>query len=36
MLAKKRNQISGLEILMSRIKAGNLQQLKVVVKSDTN
>jgi len=35
-LAKKRNQISGLEILMSRIKAGSLQQLKIVVKADTN
>jgi len=35
-LAKKRNKISGLEILMSRIKAGSLQQLKVVVKCATN
>ena len=35
-LAKKRNQVSGLEILMSRIKAGSLQQLKIVVKADTN
>ncbi len=36
MLAKKRNELSGLEVLMSRIKAGNLKQLKVVVKADTN
>ncbi len=35
-LAKKRNEVSGLEILMSRIKAWNLKQLKVVVKADTN
>ena len=36
MLAKKRNQTSGLEVLMSRIKAWNLKQLKLVVKADTN
>ncbi len=32
----KKNEVSGLDILMSRIKAWNLQQLKVLVKSDTN
>jgi len=32
----KKNQVSGLDILMSRIKAWNLQQLKVLVKADTN
>ncbi len=30
-LAKKRNEVSGLEVLMSRIKAWSLKQLKVVV-----
>jgi translation initiation factor IF-2 len=35
-LAKKRNEISGLEVLMSRIRAGNLKQLKIVVKTDSN
>ena len=35
-LAKKRNELSGLEVLMSRIKAGNLKQLKIVVKTDSN
>ena len=35
-LAKKRNEVSGLEILMSRIKAGSLKQLKLVVKTDSN
>jgi len=35
-LAKKRNEVSGLEILMSRIKAWNLKQLKVLVKADSN
>ena len=32
----KKNEVSGLDILMSRIKAWNLQQLKVLVKADTN
>ena len=32
----KKNEISGLDILMSRIKAWNLQQLKILIKSDTN
>ncbi len=35
-LAKKRNEVSGLEILMSRIKAWSLKQLKLVVKTDSN
>ena len=35
-LAKKKNEVSGLEVLMSRIKAWNLKQLKVVVKADSN
>ena len=35
-LAKKRNEVSGLEILMSRIKAGSLKQLKLVVKTNSN
>lgn len=35
-LSQKRNQVSWLEVLMSRIKAWNLKQLKVVVKSDSN
>ena len=32
----KKNEVSGLDILMSRIKAWNLQQLKVLIKADTN
>ncbi len=35
-LARKRAEVSGLEILMSRIKAGSLKQLKLVVKTDSN
>ena len=35
-LAKKRNEVSGLEVLMSRIKAWNLKQLKIVLKADSN
>ncbi len=35
-LAKKWNEVSGLEVLMSRIKAWSLKQLKVVVKADSN
>ena len=35
-LAKKKNEVSGLEVLMSRIKAWSLKQLKVVVKADSN
>ena len=35
-LARKRAEVSGLEILMSRIKAGSLKQLKLVVKADSN
>jgi translation initiation factor IF-2 len=33
---RKKNEVSGLDILMSRIKAWNLKQLKVLVKADTN
>jgi translation initiation factor IF-2 len=32
----KGHSISGLETLMSRIQSGNLKQLKVLVKADTN
>lgn len=32
----KKNEISGLDILMSRIKAWNLKQLKILIKADTN
>ncbi len=35
-LAKKKNEVSGLEVLMSRIKAWSLKQLKVLVKADSN
>jgi len=34
--SNNKNKISGLDILMSRIKAWNLKQLKVLIKSDTN
>jgi translation initiation factor IF-2 len=33
---KKKNQVSWLDILMSRIKSWNLKQLKVLIKADTN
>ena len=33
---KKKNQISDLDVLMSRIKAWNLKQLKILVKANTN
>jgi translation initiation factor IF-2 len=32
----KKAHASGLDLLMSKIQAGNLQQLKVIVKADTN
>ncbi len=32
----KKNETSGLDVLMSRIKAWNLKQLKILVKADTN
>ena len=32
----KKNEVSGLDVLMSRIKAWNLKQLKILVKADTN
>ena len=34
--SKKRDRISTLDILMWKIKAGNLKQLKVILKADTN
>ncbi|PZM82192.1 translation initiation factor IF-2, partial [Candidatus Gracilibacteria bacterium] len=33
---QKKSASSGLDLLMSRIKAGNLKQLKIIVKADTN
>lgn len=36
MLNKKAQRSSGLDVLMSKIKAWNLKQLKIVVKADTN
>ena len=33
---QKKNQKSGLDLLMSKIKAWNLKQLKIVLKADTN
>lgn len=36
LLRNKQKSASGLDLLMSKIKAGNLKQLKVIVKADTN
>ncbi len=36
MQVKEKNKASGLDILMSKIKAWNLKQLKIVLKADTN
>lgn len=33
---QKKESSSGLELLMSRIKSGNLKQLKIILKADTN
>ena len=35
-LSKKKNSMSGLDLLMSKIRLWNLQQLKIVLKADTN
>lgn len=35
-VAQKARSASGLDLLMSKIKAGNLKQLKIVLKADTN
>lgn len=36
LLRNKQKSASGLDLLMSKIKAGNLKQLKLIVKADTN